>query len=251
MEQEEKHSPAPYFVQKGLIPHWLKRELAVFGGMLLESAKFIIVAVLVFASVYGIINGPAVWNNIRWWWYVNYVDDHSGKWWGIRLPDIGEKAEPDNTLFIPKIGVEAPIMFAKSRDQQEINKLLLEGVVHYTDTALPGEIGNTFITGHSSYYWWSKGEYNNVFSILDKLVTGDIVYTHYNFRRYTYKVFEVKVVSPRDTSVLEQGDDSILTLMTCTPVGTNYKRLIVKAKQISPDPKTNKSRKTQPALPRT
>jgi len=59
-----------------MIPHWLKRELAVFGGMILESSKFIIVSVLVFTAVYGVVNGPAVWNNVKWWWYVNYVDDH-------------------------------------------------------------------------------------------------------------------------------------------------------------------------------
>ncbi len=217
--------------------------------MILESSKFIIVSVLVFTAVYGVVNGPAVWNNVKWWWYVNYVDDHSGKWWGIRLPGTGNNAEPNNTIFIPKIGVEAPIVFSESRGTSEINALLLDGVVHYADTANPGEIGNVFITGHSSYYWWSKGQYNTVFSILDKLVVGDVIYVNYNHRRYTYKVYETKVVSPRDTSVLQQGDSSILTLMTCTPVGTNYKRLIVKSEQLSPDPDRNTKRKSTPTLP--
>ena len=247
MKKEEK----PYFARKGIIPHWLKRELAVFGGMILESSKFIIVTIVVFSAVYSVVNGPAVWNNVKWWWYVNYIDDHSGKWWGIRFPDIGENAEPNNTLFVPKIGVEAPIVYAESKKQSIINKLLLDGVVHYPDTALPGEIGNVFITGHSSYYWWSKGEYNTVFSILDKLVVGDDIYIHHNNKRYTYRVYDLDVVLPSDTSVLEQGDDSILTLMTCTPVGTNYRRLIVKAKQINPDPRNNKIMKTQPSLPKT
>jgi len=30
-----------------------------------------------------------------------------------------------------------------------------------------------------------------------------------------------------------------LTMMTCTPVGTNLNRLIIRAKQILPDPKNN------------
>jgi len=244
-----KKEPKPYFVEKSFIPHWIKREFAVFGGMVLESSKFIVVTVLIFGSVYGIINGPAVWNNVRWWWYVNYVDDHSGNWWGAKLPNIGGAAEPDNTLFIPKIGVEVPIMFAQSKSNSDINELLLDGVVHYPETANPGEIGNVFITGHSSYYWWSKGQYNTVFSILDKLVAGDMIYVHYNHTRYTYKVYEMKVISPSNVSVLDQGGDSTLTLMTCSPVGTNYKRLIVKAKQISPNPQKNTVRKEQPVLP--
>lgn len=240
----------PNIKKSGLIPHWLKRELAVFGGMLVESLKFIIVSLLVFGSVYGIINGPAAWNNVKWWWYVNYVDDHSGKWWGVQFPEVGQNIGPDNTLMIPKIGVEAPLMFSKSRDQGEINRLLLDGVVHYFDTALPGEKGNVFLTGHSSYYWWSEGKYNTVFSILDKLVVGDVIYVNYNHKQYMYKVFDMKVVAPSELSVLNQGDDSILSLMTCTPVGTNYRRLIVRASQVNPNPKDN-SPKKKAELPKT
>ncbi|MDD5731580.1 MAG: class D sortase [Patescibacteria group bacterium] len=230
--------------KKSIIPRWLKRELAVFGGMVFESLKFIIVAILVFTAVYAVINGPAAWNNVKWWWYVNYVDDHSGKWWGVQFPEIGVDIGPDNTLMIPKIGVQAPIVFAKTRAQSEVDKLLLEGVVHYFDTAFPGEEGNVFITGHSSYYWWSNGKFNTIFSILDKLVVGDIIYVNYGGNRYTYKVFDMKVVSPKELSVLNQNDnESILSLMTCTPVGTNYKRLVVRASQVDPDPKNNKLRK--------
>ncbi|MBI2448602.1 class E sortase [Candidatus Microgenomates bacterium] len=229
-----------YYQKKGLIPHWLKRELAVFGGMFVESSKFILVSFLVFGTIFGSINGPAIWNNVRWWWYVNYVDDHSGSWWGLKLPSIGDDATPDNTLFIPKIGVQTPIQYSKTRLNSEVNKLLLDGVVHYADTALPGKRGNVFITGHSSFYWWSKGNYNSIFSILDKLVVGDIVYINYNGVRYTYRVEKTKVTLPTDLSVLSQGDENILTLMTCTPVGTNYRRLIVTAKQISPAPPSAK-----------
>jgi len=235
--------------KRGLIPHWMKRELAVFGGMVIESLKFIIVSILVFAAVYGVINGPAAWNNVKWWWYVNYVDDHSGKWWGVSFPIAGQDIGPDNTLFIPKIGVQAPIVYAKTRVQKEIDSLLLTGVVHYFGTAEPGERGNVFLTGHSSYYWWSDGKFNTVFSILDKLVVGDTINVNYGGKKYTYKVFDMKVVSPSDISVLDQSSNSILTLMTCTPVGTNYRRLIVRASQIDPDPKNNKEIKSPALLP--
>lgn len=228
-----------YSNRKGIIPHWLKRETAVFGGMFWESIKFILVSIIVFGSVFGIINGPALWNNVKWWWYVNYVDDHSGSWWGLDLPKVytaAEKVEPNNTLIIPKIGVSAPIMFADSKQPADIDKLLQEGVVHYPDTAMPGERGNVFITGHSSYYWWSKGAYNDVFSILNKLVVGDVIYINYNYKRYTYTVNNIIVVTPDDLSVLNQGDTNMLSLMTCTPVGTNYKRLIIQSQQTDPKP---------------
>ncbi|HRY60512.1 MAG TPA: class D sortase [Patescibacteria group bacterium] len=233
--------------RRGIIPYWLKREIAVFSGMFWESIKFILVSIIVFSSVFGVINGPAFWNNVKWWWYVNYVDDHSGSWWGLDLPKVyktAEKVEPNNTLIIPKIGVSAPILFADSKQPADIDKLLSQGVVHYPDTAMPGEKGNVFITGHSSYYWWSKSAYSNVFSILNKLVVGDTVYVNYNYKRYTYIVNNIKIVAPNDLSVLSQGNGNILTLMTCTPVGTNYKRLIVESQQTDPRPNSNSILKT-------
>ncbi len=243
MEDYSKYNKKP------LIPQWLRREMAVFGGMIVESSKVIFVSFLVFGTIFGIINGPAVFNNIKWWWYSNYVEDHSGRWWGLKLPETADTAVPDNMLFVPKIGVQAPIMYANTNAPAEINKLLLEGVVHYPKTAMPGEKGNVFITGHSSYYWWSKGKYNTVFSILDKVVVGDVVYVNYGGTRYTYKISNVKVVSPDNLSVLAQGDDYTLTLMTCTPVGTSYKRLIVTANQINPAPQQKKESKSFFNLP--
>ncbi len=235
--------------KKKIIPQWFRRELAVFGGMIVESSKFIFVSFLVFGTIYGIINGPAVFNNIKWWWYSNYVEDHSGRWWGLKLPETADSATPDNMIFIPKIGVQAPVVYAQSNAPAEINKLLLSGVVHYPGTAMPGQKGNVFITGHSSYYWWSKGLYNTVFSILDKVVVGDVVYINYGGTRYTYKISNVKVVSPNNLSVLAQGEGNILTLMTCTPVGTNYKRLIVTADQIYPAVQQKKENKSLFNLP--
>ena len=41
-------------------------------------------------------------------------------------------------------------------------------------------------------------------------------------------------------SVLASHGAPQLTLITCTPVGTSKYRLIVHAKQISPNPETNK-----------
>ena len=36
--------------KKKIIPQWLRRELAVFGGMIVESSKFIFVSFLVFGN---------------------------------------------------------------------------------------------------------------------------------------------------------------------------------------------------------
>ena len=145
-----------------------------------------------------------------------------------------------NKIVIPKINVDAPIIEAISFEEKDIINALESGVAHYPNTAIPGEVGNVFLTGHSSNYSWAKGSFNYAFSILNKLVAGDRIYIYYDKYLYIYDVFEVIIVSPKDTSVLNQSTDSIISLMTCDPPGTTWKRRIVKARQVEPNPQDNK-----------
>lgn len=141
---------------------------------------------------------------------------------------------PDPVIDIPKINVHAPIVFARSNAEADIQKDLEGGVVHYANTALPGTNGNSVIFGHSSNDWWEPGNYKFVFVLLDKLAVGDTFTVNYNSKQYLYKVAEVKVVEPTDLSVLNQTPDAQMTLITCTPPGTSWKRLIVRATQTTP-----------------
>jgi len=140
-------------------------------------------------------------------------------------------ATQPNYLVIPKIGAIAPI--AWNVMESGIDKALQKGVAHYKKTALPNQIGNTFIFGHSSYYWWAEGSYKQIFVLLDKLDKGDRVYLNYKKQVYAYIVTDKIVVSPDDVSVMAQTDQRILSLMTCVPVGTNLKRLVVKAAPVA------------------
>lgn len=139
----------------------------------------------------------------------------------------------NNHLFIPKIYVNTPIIWNSAVDEKTMLSNLQNGVVHYRGSALPDEMGNVFITGHSSYYAWDKGKYKTVFTLLPKLEKDDQIALAYNNQVYVYEVTEKIVVKPTDTWVLNPTDTPILSLMTCTPIGTNLKRLIVKAKPIS------------------
>jgi len=136
--------------------------------------------------------------------------------------------------IVPKLKVSAPIQYPETNEESVIQQYLVKGVVHYGGTANPGEVGNSFITGHSSNFWWMKGNFNYVFVNLDKLIAGDRVIIYYEGNKYVYKVSSQVVVIPTDVSVLAQTDTPTLSLMTCTPPGTNWKRLVVKLNQISP-----------------
>jgi LPXTG-site transpeptidase (sortase) family protein len=141
-----------------------------------------------------------------------------------------------NTISIPKINVNAPVVYEPSIQEAAVQRALQDGVVHYGNTAMPGQIGNTAIFGHSSNDWWEPGNYKFVFVLLDKLSPGDQITIDYNQHRYVYEVTGSKIVEPTDVGVLNKTAEPTLTLITCTPPGTSLKRLVVTAKQISPDP---------------
>lgn len=163
----------------------------------------------------------------------------------LYLPEIKEKVKEieqekspladleDNHLLIPKINVKAPIIWNSEVDEKTMLKNLEKGVVHYKGTALPDEKGNVFISGHSSGAWWRPGAYKTVFSLLDKLEKDDEIVLSYQNKVYVYKVFDKLVVKPKDVWVLKPTSEPVLSLMTCVPVGTDLKRLIVRASPLS------------------
>jgi len=138
------------------------------------------------------------------------------------------KQYPDSTLFIPKVGVEAPISWSTSQDG--IMDVLQKGLVHIAGTGKPGEGKNIFVTGHSSNYWWKEGNYNTVFALLPELIKNDEIFITYQGKFYKYKIFDTKEVSPKEVENYIETKDEQLTLMTCVPVGTNLRRLLIFAK---------------------
>ena len=119
--------------------------------------------------------------------------------------------------------------------EEDIQQGLQDGVVHYPGTARPGQAGNFFVTGHSSYYPWSPGKYKSVFAQLSVLNVGDEYWVYYGGDKYRYIVTEKKEINPSDVTVLDQPiSKRISTLMTCTPVGTTLRRLIITAQEVDP-----------------
>ncbi len=159
-----------------------------------------------------------------------------------QIPDLDlDVTPPDTRIIIPRINKNVPIITVSTealvnrdwtRLEQEIQDALQDGVVHYPGTAFPGDDGNVVITGHSSYFPWDPGRFKDVFALLHGVKIGDKIYVYYKQKKYEYEVYETKVVLPTQVDVLTQGGDERLTLITCTPVGTNLKRLIVLAKPV-------------------
>lgn len=147
--------------------------------------------------------------------------------------------EPE--VIIPKINVEIPVVYdIPTIDESQVEAGLENGVVHYADTAMPGQNGNIVIVGHSSNNIFNPGKYKFAFVLLSRMDVGDTFYLQKDGKRYTYQIYDKRVVKPTDTSVLgPQPRTATATLITCDPPGTSTNRLVVIGEQIDPSPASN------------
>lgn len=105
-------------------------------------------------------------------------------------------------------------------------------LAHLPGSALPGEKGNVFITGHSSLpQFFETNNYKAIFAHLPKVKKGDQIIIDTGGQIFTYQVTGLQIVSPFATGVINSPDDTgrYLSLMTCVPPGLYLKRLIVLA----------------------
>ncbi len=127
-------------------------------------------------------------------------------------------------ISIPAAKIDDAVVTIGSMD-------LKKSLVQYPQTALPGQLGNTVIFGHSVLpQFFNPKSYLTIFSTLYRLKTGDEIYLKFGNITYKYLIDDMFEVQPTDLSVLEQRfDGRYLTLITCSPPGTYIRRLIIKA----------------------
>lgn len=139
------------------------------------------------------------------------------------------------TMHIPRLGrtFEVPVVQGVSLEY------LAQGVGHYPETALPGEIGNFSVAGHRA----TNGE---PFAMLDQLRVGDFVIVETGTTWYTYEVYDESIVAPTQVDVVfavpgdakAQPEEALMTLTTCNPRWDSYERLIFHARLWDEQPKS-------------
>jgi sortase A len=130
----------------------------------------------------------------------------------IALADGGTLGRID----ITRLGVTAMIM-------EGTEDLTLErGVGHIRGTSLPGLKGNIGIAGHRDTFFRPLRNIRHNDEITLTTLSGS----------YRYLVDSTQLVAPEDTQVLDNAENSTLTLVTCYPfyfIGAAPKRFIVHA----------------------
>lgn len=122
-------------------------------------------------------------------------------------------------ITIPKIDLYLPIYEGTGAD------VLTHGVGHLPQTSYPlgGESTHSALSGHRGM---AEAE---LFTNLDKLEIGDKFYLHVLDKVLAYRVDQILTVEPDQVEALEivEGED-LCTLVTCTPIGINSHRLLVR-----------------------
>lgn len=153
----------------------------------------------------------------------DYTDARN--WYPQVKSSIAQETSIDHySISIPSLKIDNAVVSTKDYD-------LSRHLVQYFGTALPGENGTAVVFGHSTLpQWFDSKNYKTIFATLHNIKTGDEIVVNVNDVTYKYKIFSINITGPDDINMFSQSyDHSYITLITCTPPGTIWKRLIVRA----------------------
>lgn len=127
-------------------------------------------------------------------------------------------------IQIPVIDLEYPIYHGTTED------VLLQGIGHVQGSSFPvgGDNTHAVLAGHSGI------NQRRLFTDLENLEAGNIIFINVLNEKYIYEVDQTIVIEPDDiehVSIIPGMD--MITLVTCTPYGVNSHRLLVQAKRVA------------------
>ena len=129
-------------------------------------------------------------------------------------------------IEIPSINSTLPIYHGT--DESVLQVAL--GHLEWTSLPVGGESTHSVVSGHRGL---PSAE---LLTHIDRLEQGDKFYIHVLNETLEYRVCDIFVVLPEDTSKLQivEGKD-YMTLVTCTPYGVNSHRLLVRGERVHSD----------------
>ncbi len=142
---------------------------------------------------------------------------------------------PTSRIIIPRLAVNAPLVQSSASKpvdeltKDDFDKDLFHGVVQDPTTPNPGKIGNMLLFGHTSYEAWKQNPYATIFSGLPQLEHSDTMQVISEWKVYTYKVIDKKVVSPSKVNqeYKKYMNGKYLTLLWCYPIWSDAQRIMI------------------------
>lgn len=152
----------------------------------------------------------------------NWSEDRIHAWERAKKKNIPADGRPFARLEIPRVGLRAMVLPGVSR------LTLNRGAGHIPGTPLPWENGNFAVAGHRDGFFRSLEGIKRDDEILLTTVRGS----------FKYRVRDISIVKPGDTSPLRPTPQQAITLVTCYPfyyVGNAPERFIVRAEIVNGD----------------
>ncbi|MEX2054819.1 MAG: sortase [Candidatus Andersenbacteria bacterium] len=152
--------------------------------------------------------------------------------WPGPAPDVAGIATPapvaehNSHLTLPGVEGNLPLVFSDTLEEAQVQEYLKEGAVVLPLGTNFGDTGNVVVTAHSSGTE-AFGPYRFAFAKLSELTEGQEYSVTTPTAVYTYRVYGKEIVWPHEVDKLPQDDRSTVTLVTCWPLWTNFKRLLV------------------------
>ena len=122
-------------------------------------------------------------------------------------------------IRIPSIGVDEVVFEGVDRET------LKSGPGHMEGTPLPGQPGNSVLSGH-------RTTYGRPFFDFDLLTIGDDIEVETAVGAHVYRVREMIIVQPTDVWVTGDRPGGWITLTTCNPKFSARERLVVFAEMV-------------------
>lgn len=146
--------------------------------------------------------------------------------------EIPENPDMSSSLVIPKIQAYSPVIKnVDPFDETEYNQALRHGVAMAKGSVGFENEGLTYLFAHSSGNPWELTRFNTIFLRLGELQNGDEILVYSNGKKFVYEVTDKKEVDPSEVSYLFDSSYDGLILQTCTPIGTDLRRLLIFATQ--------------------
>jgi LPXTG-site transpeptidase (sortase) family protein len=207
----------------------MRRFVSIHGRSLLSAVLIVAGIGLIVASY-----GQVWWSDLQYW-----LRQRQHVVYSLEPPAKGQTAvkqivpaSKDFGLVIEKIGVNERVapQIDPYNPKVYLPALLKYGVAEAKGGVPPGQVGTTYLFGHSTINIWEIGQYHAPFTLMNKLELGDRVVVFYQQQRFDYQIADKKVVSPSEVHYLtDKRDTPTLILQTCDPPGQNTKRLLLMA----------------------
>ncbi len=139
---------------------------------------------------------------------------------------IPSPAANQSAITLPGITEQLPLVYSDTLEEEKIQEYLKNGAVVLPLGTAFGEKGNVVVTAHSSGTQ-AFGPYRFAFAKLSELSEGQEYTVTTPTATYTYRVYKKEIVWPHEVDKLPQDERSTVTLVTCWPLWTNFKRLLV------------------------